>query len=178
MPPAFFMAGGQDMDEPKTYFARKSPTGEPQLCTLPSDASWAVVEVQQAFLAHLAMTCNVSASARHVGLGSKGAYCLKERDGTFRDAWTAAIDAGRERMWELLHEEAIARMNPPEPADGGTPPPCDPSLALRMLQIHAPGREHRGGMKIARRVPMTANELRLLIADKLSAKNRELGGDG
>lgn len=152
--------------------------GERQERRLRPDATWSDPDVRDAFLAQLAVSCNVMAAARSVGSNESGAYGMRRRNAQFREAWRAALEAGRERMWDLLLKEALARLDPPEPPDGAEPEPCDPSLALRLYGTHAPDREKRRNAKAERRTPLTADELRVLIEVKLSNKNKELGGDG
>lgn len=60
-----------------------------------------------AFLAELAQTANVSASAAVVGLCFQGAYQLRKRDPGFADAWEQAICDAYETVEMLLLERSI-----------------------------------------------------------------------
>lgn len=155
---------------------------------LRTNASWTDPDKQNDFLAHLAMTCNVTESAASAGLTSRHVgYKLRMSDADFRARWDAAIDEGRQRLWgELLALASKAIAPLPVPSEGDAdPPPPDPSLAIGLLKMHAGtkpvgagwGRAPGAG-KAPRRIPMSADELRALIFEKLSAKNRELGGNG
>ncbi len=61
-----------------------------------SPTAW-TVERQQEFLAELAGTCNVTASARAAGVSEKTAYRRRALDPEFRAAWDAAQDQGYAR---------------------------------------------------------------------------------
>lgn len=66
---------------------------------------------------------------------------------------------------------------------GGGPHKVDPSWAMALLKLHkdeetrAEGRR-KDGRRPARHVPLSADALRVLIFEKLSLRNKELGGDG
>lgn len=62
---------------------------------------------REAFLAALAQTCNVSASARKVKLTAQGAYKLRLRDAGFRAGWQEALEQGYERLEMALLERAL-----------------------------------------------------------------------
>ncbi|OHT19680.1 GTA baseplate fiber-binding domain-containing protein [Edaphosphingomonas haloaromaticamans] len=62
---------------------------------------------RETFLAHLAVTANVSASARLVGMGEPGAYKLRRRDADFRAAWKAALEEGLEHLEQVALQRAL-----------------------------------------------------------------------
>jgi hypothetical protein len=55
------------------------------------------------FLDHLAATCNVSASARAIGVSGPAAHRLRRRDEAFASDWGAAIEAG----YQLLETHLV-----------------------------------------------------------------------
>lgn len=66
-------------------------------------------ERQRGFIAHLAATGNVTASADAVGLSVMGAYHLRAAQGaaSFRRAWDAALDAGVAALRSVAFDRAI-----------------------------------------------------------------------
>ncbi|MCD2323347.1 hypothetical protein LQ953_04875 [Sphingomonas sp. IC-56] len=68
-----------------------------------------------AFLAELAQTANVSASAAVVGLCFQGAYQLRKRDPGFADAWEQAICDAYETVEMLLLERSIVGLGSEAP---------------------------------------------------------------
>lgn len=67
---------------------------------------WTVAR-QQRFLAELAVTANVRASARAVKLSESGAYQLRKSDPAFREAWAAALADGYAKLELTLLERAL-----------------------------------------------------------------------
>lgn len=57
------------------------------------------------FLNHLRTSCNISASARAVGVSSSTVYALRERDADFRASWDEAL----EDAYDVLEAEARRR---------------------------------------------------------------------
>ena len=66
----------------------------------------------QAFLEHLAATCNVVASARAAGIGTAAAYRRRRVDEAFAAAWREAMQLGYERLEEALLARALSRLEP------------------------------------------------------------------
>jgi hypothetical protein len=62
---------------------------------------------QAAFLEHLALTANVSASARAVGQCERGVYKLRQRSSGFRAAWAAALREGYAKLELMLLDRAM-----------------------------------------------------------------------
>jgi hypothetical protein len=62
---------------------------------------------QAAFLARLAETSNITASAKHAGITTKTAYDLKKKSPEFRDRWHAALCEGYARLEAELLAEAL-----------------------------------------------------------------------
>lgn len=106
-------------------------------------------KMREAFLDHLAATCNVKASAEFIGVDPASVYTLRRRDARFAEEWSAALVLGYEMMETLLVGQAMAGDTGPilscgaEPASG----PIAVDLALRLLTAHrgAPGKPQRGG---------------------------------
>ncbi|WP_380874215.1 hypothetical protein ACFB49_46480 [Sphingomonas sp. DBB INV C78] len=102
------------------------------------DGAWSIKK-RETFLAHLAVTCNVRASVRAVGMSETGLYKLRQRDAGFRAAWAEALAEGYDRLEMMALERAL----------GGTPTPIiyggrqtgevqmpDNSMVLKLLQMH------------------------------------------
>lgn len=208
----------------------RTSTGRRQIRGIRRDASWSDPEMRALFLARLAATCNVSASAAALGLNHSGAYALRMRDPEFRAQWDAALDEARDRLWMLLLRHATQGLQSPSedgdmedediedgdvegqrsgptvgreteagagetgPGETGSgetgatkaqaaaraaPPTVpDTALALSLLRLHQDGWSRRKLKADTRRMPLSADELRVLIFNKLSVRNKELGGDG
>ena len=62
---------------------------------------------REAFLAELARTANVRASAASVGLTFQSGYALRQRDPVFADAWERAVCEAYETVEMLLLERSI-----------------------------------------------------------------------
>lgn len=80
-------------------------------------------EKRAAFFAHLAETCNVAASARHVGMSVPMVYALRKRDAAFAAEWMEALDQGFEELRiQLLHQArfGIEETSHVTDADGNT----------------------------------------------------------
>lgn len=153
------------------------PHGGRQVRKLRKDAGWTDPAKQEVFLAHLAMTCNVTEAAACIKLSRRNGYMLRRNDAEFRARWDAAIDEGRLRLWGELLAQASREMKPLSVSPGdGDALPVDTKLALDLLKLHAAGRAPFGGFKAPHRPPMSADELRIVIFQKLQDKRRELGG--
>lgn len=153
--------------------------GRRQTRKLPRNAKWSDPAKRDAFLAHLAMTGNVTESAALVRLRKRGAYEQRDANPEFRARWEAAIDEVRQSLWGGLLAEASRRLNPvPVSRSECEARPVDPGLALDLLKLHAAGKISPRGVKPRHRVPMSADELRVLIFEKLQDKRKELKGDG
>lgn len=68
---------------------------------------------RETFLATLALTCNVSASARAAGIGRQTAYDWREADPEFAKEWASA----EEEAADLLEETAWNRATGPDKSD-------------------------------------------------------------
>lgn len=59
------------------------------------------------FMETLAVTCNVSESARTVGMNISSAYYLKQRDPGFAREWNHALCIGHEELLALMLRQAL-----------------------------------------------------------------------
>ncbi|UYY57519.1 hypothetical protein [Sphingomonas sp. S2-65] len=73
---------------------------------------------REAFLAELARTANVRASAASVGLTFQSAYALRQRDPVFADAWIRSVCVAYETVEMLLLERSIVGLGGEAAAPG------------------------------------------------------------
>jgi len=69
---------------------------------------------REAFLEHLAATCNVTASAAAVGISFSAIYRCRMRDPEFREAWVQALEQGYARLEAALLLRATSGGAAPE----------------------------------------------------------------
>lgn len=87
------------------------------------------------FLAELAVTANVAASARVADVLAPTAYALRRRDEGFRAAWEEALAEGYAQLELQLLERAL--FGSPKPAAKGEPArEFSERLALALLAAH------------------------------------------
>lgn len=130
---------------------------EPARWTLPRQAD---------FLAHLAASCNVRASAGKVGMSEQSVYRLRMRSADFRRAFDIARDEGYVRLEMLMLERA-----------GGSGDDGEVSEKLAMTLIA----QHRARMRDEPRpaeIKRDMAEVRKKLEAKLSEMNKRMGGDG
>lgn len=102
---------------------------------------------QRIFLAHLAETANVAASAREAGISASKAYSLRRKNDEFRDQWIDALAEGYVNLEALLLAEAL------EDAEGKTPDNIlkersqKHRLALALLAAHRSSVKARDAIK-------------------------------
>lgn len=93
------------------------------------------------FLDHLAATCNVTLSARAVGMSDASAHTVRRRDPAFAEQWTAALEAGYQHLEAKLLAYALGYGDAARTEDAadaaGNPAaadvPFDPAAAMAML---------------------------------------------
>lgn len=141
-----------------------------------SAAQW-TRKKREAFLDHLAMSCNVTASVRSVGMTTGGLYQLRRRDPEFAALWRSALLTGYDRLEERLLQHAGAAIN--DVAIGETEveePVFDPRIAMDLLRQHratVEGREKKPmGGKVFR---ATRAEAEAALLRKLDALEKRLG---
>lgn len=140
---------------------------------------------QEAFLDHLAATCNVTASAAVAGVCVGAVYAQRRKNPEFREAWNVALEQGYARLEAALIERAERGLARPRIGAGGdadgeaeVPVEADWDKALDLLRQHQrglSGAPHRGGHQI-RRVGTEA--LRERIIRKLKAIGYRLEEEG
>lgn len=74
---------------------------------------------EEAFLAKLAATCNITAAAEAAGFSTTTLYKRRARWPGFASAWDAAIDQGYARLEARLVELATDSLRAPDGGDGG-----------------------------------------------------------
>ena len=161
------------MAEPKTIGRRSG--GGAQL-RLAHPLRWDE-EIQQGFLAELARTANVTASARAVGMSEKTAYRHRAQDASFRAAWAAALDDGYAKLETMLLGRAMNGTFKAVWYGGkkvGRTKEYSDRLALQLLAVH------RAAVMDGRRGsdPADVVAVRARIEEKLAEMNRRLGGEG
>ncbi|VVT00296.1 conserved hypothetical protein [Sphingomonas sp. EC-HK361] len=106
-------------------------------------------KMREAFLDHLAATCNVQASAAFIGVDPVCVYALRRREPAFADAWGVALALGYEMLETRLVGHALAGETGTELTCGADTKsgPINVDLAVRMLTAHrdATGKPKRGG---------------------------------
>lgn len=90
-----------------------------------SGARWSE-EAEEAFLDHLAASCNVTAAAAASGFTPAAIYKRRRRDAAFAQRWQAALEQGAVRIEALLLRRAE------EALEGFAP---DPDLAIPSMSI-------------------------------------------
>lgn len=141
-----------------------------------AQAAWTKVK-RDAFLAELAATANVRASARAVGMSEGCVYRLRLRSTEFRRDWEAALREGYARLELVMLERAIngrdeAGLNAGKMAD------YSDRLGLALLAAHRAtvrGEDAPAG-KTDRKTDKGAARRR--IEAKLAEMSRRMGGAG
>jgi hypothetical protein len=124
--------------------------------------------MKQAFLDHLAATCNVKEASAAVDVDPGSAYGLRRRDASFARDWAEAVAQGYTMLETLLIGHALA-------GGGGTIEtgcealgPLDRDLALKLLAFHRQGSprstQRRGPKTVATREETNAAILTRLRA--------------
>ena len=143
----------------------------------PSSLTWPI-EGQQEFLAELAATCNVAASARAVGISEKTVYKKRALDPEFRAAWDAALDQGYARLEMTMLRRATHGTFKTEWHGGkrvGRSKEFSDRLGFQLLNLH---RASVMGRRQAAVVEGDAEAARARIEAKLAEMNARLGGGG
>jgi hypothetical protein len=97
----------------------------------PSLAKWT-----KAFLAELAITSNVTASAKAAGIGTSRAYELRRNDHEFNRKWMASLCEGYDHLeMELLHRLRTGEIKPASGAKKGVRT-FENATAFRLLIAH------------------------------------------
>jgi hypothetical protein len=136
------------------------------------------LERQADFLAHLAMTCNVRASARAVGMSEQGVHRLRLRSPEFRDAWETALAEGYVRLEMMLLDRALNGVEKTVVGKNGEPAGSvtEHSDRLALALMNAPRRATPRPR--AAEAQRDRKEVRRLVEAKLSEMNKRMGGEG
>lgn len=111
--------------------ASKSDAGAKPADRKPSFAKWS-----RAFLAELAATSNVSASARKAGVNTSKAYEARRTNPEFYRAWQDALCEGYDHLeMSLLHRLRTGELKPAAGAKKGVRQ-FDNATAFRLLAAH------------------------------------------
>ncbi|MEA1015391.1 hypothetical protein [Sphingosinicella sp. LY1275] len=127
---------------------------------------------QQAFLEHLAATCNVTTSAREAGVVPGTVYAHRMKNPDFRDGWRVALEQGYARLEAMLLERATSGAERFAVAgDKEVDAPFDWDKAIDLLRQHQRGLAGRTPDNRQRpaRVPIEA------LTEKLVRKLKALG---
>ena len=135
-------------------------------------------EKRQRFCDHLANSCNVVDALKAVGMGSSGAYRLRDRDPEFAEQWLSALRVGYDRLEGALlrrglHLTGEAAQDFPE--NGA--PFAEMTLAQAMDLLN----KHRGtvtggafrAQAQATQMP-SSEEVDRLIIDKIAIVRRQM----
>ena len=91
---------------------------------------------EENFLAHLAASANITASAEVAGFSTTAIYKRRLREPGFAARWAEAMDVGYTRL-ECLALEAGAATLAGTPLDSGRPlPPMTAADVLNLLKLH------------------------------------------
>ena len=122
---------------------------------------------RQAFLEHLAATCNVTAARRKAGVAAATPYMARMRDPAFAEQWRLALEQGYARLEAALvrrsveaaeGRRAIARGAGASEAELDA---IDPKFGLHLLQLHRRGLERAPGDLLPRRSDIEGARQRL-----------------
>jgi hypothetical protein len=140
------------------------------------------VKKRSVFLAELAMTANVSASARAAKMKEAQAYQERRKSSEFRAAWAAALSEGYARLEMMMLERAMRALSPSTAEKDADPAQSkmdeySNKLALTLLAAHrASVRDERGGAGPASRVGPDLVGARDRLARKLDIMHARLTG--
>lgn len=130
---------------------------------------------REAFLEHLAATCNVMASAEATGVSVSAAYANRMNDADFREAWSAALEQGYARLEAALIERAARGDTKPNVRGGKTvtgrdaPEEVDWDKAMELLKHHKRGLSGRTVDNRARPVRVPIEQVAVKLVRKLKA---------
>lgn len=111
----------------KSLSRRRAPAGE----SAASQRQW-----RKVFLAELAATSNVAASARKAGISASRAYEVRRQNAEFHREWQEALCEGYDHLeMNLLHRLREGEIRPAAGARRGTRV-FDNTTALRLLALH------------------------------------------
>jgi hypothetical protein len=132
--------------------------------------------IEARFLSVLAATCNVTASAKAVGLSPASAYYHADRWPAFAERWRAAIEEGAFRIELQLMARATRSLSPIE-GEAAPGSELDEDAAFHQLYMHQHALRGRGkapGRKARWRPEASDEALRVLIRniERIEARKR------
>ena len=95
--------------------------------------------VEKAFLTELAITANITASLKFVGMSAAGLYMRRKRHPAFMAAWDCALSEGYARLEAEMLYEALHGVAVPVTTDGEVVierRPAPPGIRLTLLKQH------------------------------------------
>lgn len=129
---------------------------------------------RDAFLAELAATANVRASARAVGMSEGCVYRLRLRSTEFRRDWEAALREGYARLELVMLERAINGTDAEAGKAAGKMADYSDRLGLALLAAH---RATVRGEETPKAEKTDKGAARRRIEAKLAEMNRRMGGE-
>lgn len=161
------------------------PIRKPALKKKPVKRAVWTIEKRALFLAELAMTSNVSASARAAKMKESQAYAERRKSSEFRADWKEALGEGYTRLEMMMLERAMRALSPaapdaePDPAQAKVDEYSN-KLAMTLLSAHrASVREERGGAPP--RAPVDGETARAQLSttfDIIHQRMKARGDDG
>jgi len=136
-------------------------------------------ERREAVLAEIAVTLNISASCRKVGMSHQSLYKLKARDPEFRAGLAQAIAWAYDQMEMNYLKRGVHGTRRPVFQGGrkvGHVVEYPDGVAMKLLSAH-----RETAMRVRREDAARKDELelaRLRLSERLSEMNRRLGGEG
>jgi hypothetical protein len=99
---------------------------------------------QKAFLAHLAQTANVSASAKTAGVTTRPVYDLRKKSEQFCAQWLAALSEGYARLEANLLSEALSAPASNMKDSTFKQKQMKTRIGMALLAAHNPSRKREG----------------------------------
>jgi hypothetical protein len=135
------------------------------------------------FLAELAQTANVKASAAAAGMADQGAYKLRQRDPAFARAWQEALSEAYAKLETILLERALngAAGDVVVAGDGSRIAQLSERTLMQMLQQHrVTVREYRAerASEAGRDLVAEESAAREALIARLTEMQARLRGDG
>jgi hypothetical protein len=142
------------------------------------EGSW-TQKKREEMLAELAVTLNIAASCRKVGMSERGFQRLRKRDAAFRAQFSQVILEAYERMELKYLERGTHGTKRPVFQGGrkvGTIVEFPDKVTMALLRVHRETATRAREADRARAEELALAKIRL--AEKLSDMNRRMGGDG
>lgn len=146
----------------------------------PKRSGWTKA-VRAAFLAKLAETANVAASAREAGMPVSSVYALRLKSPEFRCEWGEALAEGYARLEASLLEAALGKARGTTDPDALKREAARHRLGLSLLAQHRPA--VKGMMPLSRKVDTAQSKARImdriaLMHQRIEAAKADNAADG